>query len=102
MTCLFCDNGCKYCEAQPTPDWFTVGKTTPQSHINNVRAGGHPLGSPLKAPNVNSETCGSCTYIVKKKMGNTYYKCVVHNLTSGPATDVKLKWAACVKWEKKQ
>jgi hypothetical protein len=82
------------------PHWFSVGKTTPEQQLRNVRAGRHPLGSPLATENrVNMEKrCGNCQHLYEHRVGGTYFKCTAHKMTHGPASDVRKKWPACDKW----
>ncbi len=49
------------------------------------------------------ETCGTCTHIYRKKMGKTYSKCNLMRAmwTGGYGTDIKVRAAACNKWETK-
>lgn len=60
----------------------------------NLNAGLHPLGHAFLAN--NGETCRSCRH--PRKAGE-YWKCQIGPLSHGPATDLRLKWPACEKWE---
>lgn len=63
--------------------------------------GSHPhAGLPLRQP--PGETCGSCGHCWAKKYANRYYKCDLTPDSSGPATDIRVRWPACVKWEPKK
>ena len=46
------------------------------------------------------ETCGSCKHIRK---GEKFAKCELTRRcwTHGPKTDIRVRWAACSKWEAK-
>jgi hypothetical protein len=46
------------------------------------------------------ETCGSCEHLVRYGNGR-YPKCELTRAawTRGPRTDVRVRWAACSKWE---
>jgi hypothetical protein len=46
------------------------------------------------------ETCGSCVYLVHKKMAKAYLKCELRRATwtGGGGTDVRARDAACSKW----
>lgn len=48
-----------------------------------------------------ADSCGTCKNCVLTGNGNSsFYKCkLVHN-THGSATDIRLKWPACIKWER--
>lgn len=78
-----------------TPSWFQAGTVT---QTENVLRGLHPLGfSLLETP---GHTCGSCAHARRKVLGKTYRKCALHH-TGGPATDIRLKWAACEHYERR-
>jgi hypothetical protein len=49
------------------------------------------------------ETCGTCKHLTRLKYAKTYLKCELTRAqwTSGPASDVRAKDAACWKWEEK-
>lgn len=51
----------------------------------------------------NGQTCGNCVHSgAQGGVAGTYYKCGAQNgryITGGPATDIRLKWPACVLWE---
>jgi hypothetical protein len=48
------------------------------------------------------ETCKTCEHLVRKEMSGTYLKCGLMRAywTGGQGTDVRLKDAACRRWEK--
>ena len=50
----------------------------------------------LKPPGA---TCGGCTHLAVHRISRTYYKCDVVHMTNGPATDTRLSWPACTKYE---
>lgn len=63
-----------------------------------IGRGVHPhVGNPLRQP--AGETCGSCKHHVVKRYSGTYHKCDLTPDTNGTATDVRVRWPACVKWE---
>jgi len=43
--------------------------------------------------------CKTCRHLLTKKMGGTYHKCELARITAGPATDWRLRWDACGKYE---
>jgi hypothetical protein len=45
------------------------------------------------------QTCGTCAHCYKKQFSGTYYKCDLTKQTNGPATDWRIGWQACGKWE---
>ena len=55
-----------------------------------------PIGS-----GPDCETCGSCKYAYRSgSPRKVYYKCRLVQPTIGIGTDIRLKWAACSRWEK--
>lgn len=60
--------------------------------------GVHPHNAlPLREP--SGEKCGSCKHLFAHKWSKTYHKCGIGPVSHGPATDVRVRWPACVKWE---
>lgn len=71
-----------------------------------------PNGKPPKRPHMSSgyaaipgtgpagETCGSCRHHKVVEYANRYHKCAIGKVTSGAATDIRVRSAACIKWEK--
>ncbi len=47
------------------------------------------------------ETCGTCGHIVRTGRSRSYPKCGLNSAcwTHGPKTDIRVRWAACSKWE---
>jgi hypothetical protein len=72
---------------------------------NAMLAGGkHPAtGLPLlgadKHP-YDGARCGNCLHLAGHSHDRTWYKCGLTNWTFGAKTDIRLKWPACVKWER--
>lgn len=65
---------------------------------NRIACGWHPFGRKLREP--RGETCGTCKHKTSHQPGaNIYHKCELRGVTSGPATDLRLKWPACELWE---
>lgn len=54
-------------------------------------------------PGPEGERCGTCRFKLSTGLRNTrrYFKCELTKNTWGPATDIRLKWPACAKWEAK-
>lgn len=49
------------------------------------------------------ETCGSCKHMVRTYTGSKHFpKCGLNRAcwTHGAKTDIRVRWAACSKWEK--
>lgn len=45
------------------------------------------------------ETCKSCRHLCAFGGARSYYKCDLTTMTHGPATDIRVRWPACVLWE---
>ena len=56
-----------------------------------------PIGS-----GPDGETCKTCAHSYSRSMAKRYYKCELVRATGGPATDIRLKWPACSRWERKR
>jgi len=54
-----------------------------------------PIGSGPKG-----ETCKSCKHSYSQTWAKKYWKCDLVKPTRGCGTDIRLKWAACSRWEK--
>ncbi len=81
------------------PSWFIAGKNTPRTHKKQVARGRHPLGQELGGEATKCGTCEHCW--IDPWHSKRYYKCAKVTMTSGPATDVRLKWRGCVLWEER-
>ncbi len=46
--------------------------------------------------------CGACVHLVGREFSRTYYKCDRYAVTGGTATDWKLSWEACGKFEERR
>ena len=47
------------------------------------------------------ETCATCANCRRIEFSKVYWKCALVKPTCGPGTDIRRKWAACSRWEKK-
>lgn len=49
------------------------------------------------------ETCGTCKHLACKEMASRFYKCSLMQAhwTGGIGTDVRVRDAACAKWERR-
>lgn len=56
-----------------------------------------PIGS-----GPEGETCRTCKHAYCVSYAKTYWKCGLVKATGGPGTDIRLKWAACSRWVKKE
>lgn len=65
-----------------------------------IANGVHPFGMPLRSG--GDETCGSCCHAFRvDHRSRHYWKCEKRGDTSSAASDLRLKWPACVYWEAK-
>lgn len=55
-----------------------------------------PIGS-----GPQGETCRTCIHAYCFEYAKRYWKCRLVKATGGPATDIRLKWAACSQWKAK-
>ena len=49
-----------------------------------------------KTPN---ETCGTCNNLIRYSQAATWFKCSLARQSASAATDWRMKWDACGKWE---
>ena len=76
------------------------------SGTKESRKGKDPIPAGHVAPpgsGPEGETCGSCEHVCPVRLARkTVYKCgkAKHRWTGGRATDIRLKDAACVAWER--
>lgn len=43
--------------------------------------------------------CKTCSHLIKRVYSGTYYKCGLRQNTGGPATDHRINWNACGRYE---
>jgi hypothetical protein len=69
-----------------------IGRKSPKPSGHAAQPGTGPKG----------ETCGSCAWLYRKRLGKTYRKCglMEQHWTGGYGTDVRAKDPACSKWER--
>lgn len=77
------------------PEWFTVGKWTPRTHVQNAGRGLHPMGNKLGP---ESSRCGTCSHAHSSHWRSKYKKCDLVKNTNGPGTDIRFKWRGCEFW----
>lgn len=53
-------------------------------------------------PGPESAICKTCIHLFARRMSKTYYKCDMRHVSRGPATDHKVRWPACGKYEEKK
>lgn len=82
------------------PSWFNAD-TAPDWQTSNVARGKHPMGGKLLIPGSPNTTCGTCRHRKVLHYAKKYHKCELFTAnTSGAATDIRVRWPACAKWEK--
>lgn len=59
-----------------------------------ARGNAAPIGS-----GPQGETCKTCIHAVCRTYSKRYWKCDLVKATCGPGSDIRLKWAACSRWE---
>jgi len=96
MACLYCTDGCQWCEPAEAgwPPWFTPASV--KHHRTNVLSGLHPFGFRLGP---EDQTCGRCAHRYVARMAGSYHNCRKIRRTGGPGTDVRMRWRACEHFE---
>lgn len=83
-----------------TPDtlfgWDAPMQPKAKAKRGQAKGSAAPIGSgPM------GQTCRTCVHAYSVVFAKTYHKCGLVKATGGPATDIRLKWAACARWEAK-
>ena len=82
------------------PPWFFAGKNTPRIHVERVARGWHPIGLDLGP---ETSRCGACSHSYYRGYATKrYWKCDLVKATSGAATDIKLKWRGCARFDERK
>lgn len=56
----------------------------------------------LAGPGPEGRICRDCTHFFRQGgVAGTYYKCDLRRVTSGPATDHRVKWPACARFDER-
>ena len=76
-------------------DWWDQPMRPKKKRDESARGSAAPIGT-----GPAGETCRTCAHVRSHTTAKTYYKCALVKATCGPKTDIRLKWAACSKWEK--
>lgn len=87
---------------QEQSDWLAkqAGKRMVGGVLIKSAGNGNPCLQPFgKGP--AGETCRHCAHLSANHCSKTYYKCLLRGVTSGPATDHRVTWPACGKFERK-
>ena len=79
------------------PEWFRPSKSQ-RTCSRNVARGLHPTGL-LIGP--EGETCGTCQHATERARSRTWWKCGIGRDTRCAASDIRLRWRACSRWEEK-
>lgn len=48
---------------------------------------------------IDDKQCGACAHFVSHSYANTYHKCRLYGVSHGPATDWRVRYVACGKFE---
>lgn len=68
-----------------------------QLYAKRLEMGYHPFGAELAK---NGKTCGDCKHATPNcSRAKRWYKCALSRITGGTATDLKVGWPACVRFE---
>ena len=80
-------------------DLFDAGERIPAEPVSRKKLPCTP--APIGSGPVG-ETCKTCKHCGYRQLANRYYKCdlMSKQWTGGAGTDIKLRWAACEKWER--
>ena len=54
---------------------------------------------PLYGPGPEGARCGSCSHLFARRYAGTYYKCDLRRDGSSAATDHRVRWPACGRYE---
>lgn len=77
-------------------DPLPKGAQKKRKRDDSLRGNAAPIGSGPKG-----ETCKTCIHAYCSKYAKRYWKCRLVKPTHSPKTDIRLKWAACSRWEPK-
>lgn len=98
-------SGARLFDVGPEPE---QGPHVGQDALRTIRrralldAGVHPT-TKLRLREPAGETCATCDHHEAHtiRSGRTFHKCgaVIGGPTNGPATDVRVSWPACQRWE---
>lgn len=78
------------------PEWFTPSKYA-KGCAYNALLGRHPFGFELGP---GGSRCGGCRHVRSyERNTRVFHKCAKYRDTCGPATDLRLKWRACIHFE---
>jgi hypothetical protein len=76
-------------------DLFNAPISAPKASRGQAKGNAAPIGS-----GPAGETCRTCAHSYGLAGGSKhYFKCRLVKATSGPGSDIRLKWAACARWQ---
>lgn len=80
----------------PEPEPLSADRRRTLHNNEMLDQGIHPITGDALAN--NGHTCGDCDHCFRRgNVAGTFYKCELR-WTGGPATDLRLKWPACIHW----
>lgn len=98
----------------PKPGALPPSPKTPNGNIQygrradeRIALGIHPLQYPTATMATalrlkgNGETCGSCMFRAESGARRAYWKCLLGPKGRSEATDVRLRWPACTRWQRR-
>lgn len=89
---------CVFCAPEPPlPAWFKGGGTATQRR--RALQGRHPLNGLRLLTEPAGQTCGGCQHLTGHVWSRTYYKCDLMQNTKGPATETRVSWPACERFQ---
>ena len=87
-------------EPDPVEKISAERRRTMRQHAALER-GEHPLMGGLLRQRPG-ETCGTCDHhVIQGGTSGRYHKCALRN-TGGPATDIRVSWPGCYRWEQEE
>lgn len=88
---------CAFCAPETAaPAWFRGGTATQR---RRALQGRHPLNGLRLLDEPAGKTCGDCAHLRGREWTRTYYKCALMKNTGGPATDTRVSWPACERFQ---
>ena len=81
-------------------DGYSYEPPTPTEKANEARKYRKP--QELYGLANNGETCKTCKWCYGFRQSKQYYKCEQWIMSHSEATDIRLKWLACGKYEKRE
>lgn len=84
------------------PTYTTIGGATVEAKPRGKHYVAPRGGADRPGTGPEGETCGSCKHHAVIRLAKNYHKCELNRAcwTGGGKTDIRVKWAACSKWEK--